>query len=275
MKLNLSLKKRKLIIVAVIFVLAIALIPPLRNGVVRLGGTILSPLTSCADSGSDGTSGWFYSVTHANSVHKENQQLQKKLDEANNKLATYKGLKTENESLRKLLEINEKYSDIDSTGAEIIAKGAGNWFTTFTISKGSSDGIKPNQPVIYAGALVGHTTNDVGKNWAKVVGIIDTNHAVTGKVVRNGDYVLVEGNITLMHDGKCKMTSITDDADVVVGDTVVTSGLGGVYPEGIVIGTVESFVKSNTDDGNYAIIKPAVDFQRIQEVLVLKTEDDV
>ena len=275
MKLKLNVKKRKLIIVAIVFVLAIALIPPLRNSVIRFGGTILSPLTSCADSGSDGVSGWFYSVTHADDIYEDNQKLQKKLDDANNRLATYKGLDAENERLRKLLEISEKYEDIESTGAEIIAKGAGNWFSTFTINKGSSDGVKPNQPVLYAGALVGHTTNDVGSNWAKVVGIIDTNHAVTGKVVRNGDYVLVEGNLTLMHDGKCKMTNITENADVVAGDTVVTSGLGGVYPEGIVIGTVDTFVKSNAEDGNYAIIKPAVDFQRIQEVLVLKTEDDV
>ena len=198
MKLKLSVKKRKKIIIAIVFVLAIALIPPLRNGVVRIAGTIFSPLTSCVDGGSDGASGWLYSVTHADSVHEENQKLQKKLDEANNRLAKYKGLNAENGRLRKLLEISEKYTDVDSTGAEIIAKGAGNWFTTFTINKGTSDGVKPNQPVLYAGALVGHTTNDVGNNWAKVVGVIDTKHAVTGKIVRNGDYVLVEGSLTLI-----------------------------------------------------------------------------
>lgn len=271
MKRKMDVKKKRILITVLAVVLVIALIPPLRSGFVRLSGTLISPLTSGADSTSKGVSGWVYSITHAGGVHKQNQTLQLQVSSLENELARYEGLKTENERLNKLLALRESYTKIDTVGAEIIAKEDGNWFSTFTINKGKGDGIKPNQPVLSGDGLVGRTT-EVGANWAKVIAVIDTTHAVSGKIARNGDYVLVEGHITLMHNGKCRMINITEDADIVAGDTIISSGMGGVYPEGIVIGTVESFEKSETGNGNYAIIKPSVDFQRVQEVLVLKTE---
>ncbi|MBQ2968046.1 MAG: rod shape-determining protein MreC [Clostridia bacterium] len=271
MKRKMNVKKKRLLCIILAVVLLVALIPPLRNFVLNIGGTIISPFTSAMNSGSKGVSGLVYSITHAGGVHKQNQKLQLQLSTLENELAAYEGLKRENERLNKLLALREAYTKLDTVAAEIIAKEDGNWFSTFTINKGKGDGIKSNQPVISGNGLVGRTA-EVGPNWAKVVAVIDTEHAVSGKVARNGDYVLVEGHITLMHDGKCRMTNITEDADIVAGDTIISSGMGGVYPEGIVIGTVESFEKSETGSGSYAIIKPAVDFQRVQEVLVLKTE---
>lgn len=273
MKRKMDVKKKRILIIILVIVLIIALIPPLRNGVIRLGGTLLSPLTAGVNSSSKGVAGWVYSITHAGGVHEQNQTLQLRVKSLENELAKSEGLKNENERLNKLLELRESYSELETVGAEIIAKEDGNWFSSFTINKGKRDGVKPNQPVLSGDGLVGRTT-DVGANWAKVVSVIDTKHAVSGKIARNGDYVLVEGHITLMHNGKCRMINITEDADVVAGDTIISSGMGGVYPEGIVIGTVESFEKSETGNGNYAIINPSVDFRRVQEVLVLKTETE-
>lgn len=262
-------------IIAVVIVLAIILLialTPLRNIIVGIGGSIVSPVCRLFNGIGSSVSGWFTYMGEAGKVHDENAILKKELDELKIKLQSYQGIEEENLRLQKLLELKDSYSDVESTGAEIVAKDSSNWFNVFTINKGSKDGIAKNQPVLCGGGLVGHTT-DVGSNWAKVVSVIDTAHSVSGMSLRSNDYVQIDGDITLMGGGLCKMTNITENADVIVGDILVTSGIGGVYPKGIVIGTVQEFKNSESGTGSYAVIKPAVDFQRINEILVLKTEN--
>ncbi|MBQ7040049.1 MAG: rod shape-determining protein MreC [Clostridia bacterium] len=263
------LKKIITAVIIAVLILIIAL-TPLKNIVISIGGTIVSPVCSLFNGISSSVSGWFSYMGEAGNVHDTNKELLKEIDELKIKLQSYQGIEQENIRLEELLEIKSNYQDIESTGAEIIARDSSNWFTVFTINKGSKDGIAKNQPVVCGGGLVGHTT-DVGSNWAKVVTIIDTAHSVSGMSLRSNDYVQIDGDLTLMGGGLCKMTNITENGDVIVGDVLVTSGIGGVYPKGIVIGTVSEFKNLDSGTGSYAIVKPSVDFQRINELLVLKT----
>lgn len=262
---------KKIIAVAIglVLILVIAL-TPLKNIIISVGGTIVSPVYGFFNGISTSVSGWFTYMGEAGKVHDTNKLLQEEVAALKIKVQSYQGLEEENKRLEKLLEIKNQYSDIESTGAEIIARESSNWFTVFTINKGSKDGVDKNQPVVCGGGLVGHTT-DVGAHWAKVVTVIDTAHSVSGMSLRSNDYVQLDGDLTLMGGGLCKMTNITENADVIVGDILVTSGIGGVYPKGIVIGTVQEFKNHESGAGNYAVVKPSADFQRINEVLVLKT----
>lgn len=262
-------KKIIAVVIAIVLILVIML-TPVKNFIIGIGGTVISPVCSFFNGINTSVSGWFNYMNEAGSVHETNKELLKKIDELNIKIQSYQGLEQENKRLEKLLEIKNNYVDIESTGAEIIARESSNWFTVFTINKGSKDGIAKNHPVICGGGLVGHTT-DVGSHWAKVVTVIDTAHSVSGMSLRSNDYVQLDGDLTLLGGGLCKMTNITENADVIVGDILVTSGIGGVYPKGIVIGTVQEFKTLESGTGSYAVVKPAVDFQRINEVLVLKT----
>ena len=263
--------KAILAVIAAIIIVIVIWITPAKTFLIHLGGNIFSPISNFVSGMSVSVSNWFTYMGESKTVYQTNAELQKEIDTLKNKLAVYSGLESENERLSKLLEIKNSYADIESTGAEIIARDSSNWFTVFTIDKGTNAGIQKNQPVLCANGLVGHTT-DVGANWAKVVSLIDTTHSASGMVVRSGDYVQIDGEISLMGGGLCKMTNITEDADVIAGDVIVTSGIGGVYPKDIVIGTVLEFRNSESGTGSYAIIKPAVDFQKINEVLVLKVE---
>lgn len=258
------------IAVAILLVIVI-LITPIKSVIIRVGGSIISPVCGFFNRVSSSVSEWGYSVFHAGETFKENEQLKSDLNELKNKLALYEGLENENSRLHSLLELKNDYSNLKSTAAEVIAREAGNWFTVFTINKGKNDGIDINQPVLTSGGLVGHTT-EVGSNWAKIVTMIDTSHSASGMSVRSGSYVQIDGDISLMGGGLCKMTNISEQADVIIGDTIVTSGIGGVYPKDIVIGTVVEFKNSESGAGNYAIIKPSVDFSRLTEVLVLQTD---
>lgn len=257
-------------VIAVILVIVI-LLTPLKTFFTKLGGVIISPFCKLFNNISNSVTGWFDYMAEAGEVYETNKKLEKSIEELQIKLDSYQNLESENQRLSSILELKNDYSDIDSTAADIIARDSSNWFTVFTINKGAKDGIMKNQPVLTNGGLVGHTT-DVGGNWAKVVSLIDTAHSVSGISQRSGDYVQVDGDITLMGGGLCKMTNITENADVIVGDVLVTSGIGGVYPEDIVIGTVQEFKNAKEGTGSFAVIKPAVDFQRINEVLVLKTK---
>ena len=103
---------------------------------------------------------------------------------------------------------------------------------------------------------------------------LDVNHSVSGKISRTGDLVQVDGDLVLMKSGYCKMNIITEDADIIIGDVVETSGIGGVYPKGIKIGTITELKQNDEGTGNYAVIKPEVDFSRIDEVIILSSEDE-
>ena len=94
-------------------------------------------------------------------------------------------------------------------------------------------------------------------------------------ISRTGDLVQIDGELQLMKDGLCKMTVITEDADIMIGDTVETSGVGGIYPRGIMIGIVKEFKNNEEGTGQYAVVEPYVDFQHIYEVLIILSEQEV
>ena len=175
----------------------------------------------------------------------------------------------ENERLRQMLELKEAETERDIVCCEVIAKDPGNWFYSFTMDKGKGDGLKVDDTVMSGYGLVGRIT-EVGPNWAKVVTIIDSESSVGALVSRTQDLAIVDGDLYLADDGKCKLNYLTKDTSLVLGDTIVTSGLGGVYPEGILIGTVSEIKSDSMGYSQYAVIDTAVNFEKIQEVMVIR-----
>lgn len=246
---------------------------PLAGWLANAGGTILSPVQNLFTYATESVTGWFGYWGRVKQVDQQNQQLLARIDELEQQNRDFEQFKKENESLRSLLELKDDFEGITSTGAQVIAKDAGNWFQLFTVNKGTSSGIEKNYPVVNSKGLIGRTS-EAGASWAKVTSLIDPGHSVSGVVARTGDMVQVDGDLTLMKSGLCKMTIITENSEVIIGDTIETSGIGGVYPKGIMIGTVIEFRNNESGTGSYAVIQPAVDFQRISEVLILKMPEN-
>lgn len=179
---------------------------------------------------------------------------------------------------KELLELDEKYPSYDKIAASVIAKDSGNWFDTFTINKGSKDGIKVGMNVIAGSGLLGIIT-DVGPNYAQVRSIIDDTSNVSAMVATTGDNFNVSGNLQTMNESQVITFSELKDSDdqVSVGDPVVTSYISDQYQQGILIGYIASVESNSNNLTKSGTIYPVVDFEHVQDVLVIlniKSEGD-
>lgn len=172
-------------------------------------------------------------------------------------------------TLRELYKLDSQYSDYEKIGARIIGRDTGNWYHTFTIDKGSDDGLMVDMNVIAEGGLVGRIT-DVGPQWAKVVSIISDNSNVSGKVLATGDNLIVSGELKLMQDGVISFGQLLDSANAVsIGDKIVTSDISDKYLPGILIGTIKEMNLDANKLTKSGYLVPAVDFEHLDVVLII------
>ena len=211
----------------------------------------------------------FQFVSEVKTLKQENDKLLIKIDELEKNQRELQDLKDENQRLREMLQLKDTLKDYEIIGAQVIAKVPGNWFSSFTIDKGTADGLQKNCTVMTSKGLVGHIS-EIGTNWSKVVSIIDGNGSASCLVVRTRDSAVVKGDLVLQNEGLCKMSYIAKDADVIAGDEVETSGLGGVFPKGMLIGKIREINSTPHEVFKYAVVEPVVDFKRIHEVFVVK-----
>lgn len=231
--------------------------------------TVLSPVQGFFSSVGDSVGGFFGFIGDMKNFQQENLELKDEVAALSAKILELEGYKQENERLRQLLDFKTAETRWDMVGCEVIAKEPGNWFYSFTIDKGTNDGIKVNDAVTYGYGLVGKIT-EVGPDWAKVLTIIDVESSVGAIVTRTQSFAVCDGELSLADDGKCKLSFLSTDTSLVLGDSVVTSGLGGIYPEGILIGTVSDIKSDAMGYSQYAVIDTAVDFEKIREVMVIR-----
>ncbi|MBR5637958.1 MAG: rod shape-determining protein MreC [Pseudobutyrivibrio sp.] len=201
----------------------------------------------------------------------ENEALQAQVDDLNAKINSMELKLDELDELQKLYELDQSYYDYDTTGARIIGKSTSNWFNTFTIDKGSKDGIKVNMNVIADGGLVG-IVSSVGDSYAVVRSIIDDTSNVSATISSTEDNCIVSGSLENMTASNLIIFSNLDDSEdkVAIGDMVVTSNISDKYVPGILIGYVSEVNKDENDLSKSGTITPVVDFKHLSEVLVIK-----
>ena len=201
----------------------------------------------------------------------ENKKLMEQVDALTTENNYLQEERYEFERLQELYKLDQNYAEYEKTAAHVIGKDAGNWFGTFTIDKGSKDGIEVNMNVLAGSGLVGIVT-DVGPTWAKVRSIIDDSSNISAMAISTSDTCIVSGDMALMGTGQIAFSQMENNDNVVaVGDQIVTSYISDKYLQGILIGSVSEV---NVDSNNLTrsgYITPAVDFKNIQEVLVITT----
>lgn len=218
-------------------------------------------------------------VSDIKELQKENEALRQENEElsvTNNALLQEKHELTE---LRNLYQLDQTYADFPKTGCRIIAKENGSWYHSFVIDKGSEDGLSVDMNVLADGGLVGRITY-IGRHWSRVQAVIDDNSNVSATVLSSQKNLIVSGNLTLYEEGTISFSELADPDDLVkVGDSVVTSNISDKYLPGILIGYISEIQTDPNNLTKSGRITPAVDFSRLDTVLVIQelkqtAEDD-
>ena len=203
----------------------------------------------------------------------ENKKLKNQIRELQEDNSLLAQNKYELQRLREMYELDQEYVQYEKIGARVIGKDTSNWFNTFTIDKGSDDGLAVDMNVISGGGLVGIIT-DVGKNYATVRTIIDDESSVSVSFASTSDTGIASGDLQLNEKGLMNLTGVLKDATVSEGDMVVTSQISDKFLPGILVGFIEEVSLDSNQLNQSGTITPVVDFMHIDEVLVLKHVKD-
>lgn len=199
-------------------------------------------------------------------LKEENKKLKEKNSELEKSLRELEIIKSENETLKEYVNLKDKYTEYTTIPGYVINKNTNNYSNIIVINIGENDGVQVGMPVIADEGLVGHVIS-VTSSTAKVQTLLDTSSAVSSVVGAARDSVVVKGN--LENQNMLKATYIPTTATLLEGDKVETSGLGGIYPKGITIGTIKQVIDTKNLTNRYALIEPAVNFNKLETVLVI------
>lgn len=269
-----------LILIIALLLTAIALIfsslfggfaSPLAN----LWGVVTTPVRNAANQFVDWTEGIYNYSFRYDELEQENAELKKRIAELEQQAIAGDADSRENEHLRELLGLREKRRDFVFESATVVSRSASNWESVLTISKGQIHDVAAGDCVIdETGALVG-VIADVGINWSTVRTLIDPDTEMGGIVARTDSAAIAEGDFTLMEQGKLKLTYLPENTQLIAGDLVLTSGLNGTYPSGLVIGSIAELKSEASGMSRYAVLEPRVTLEQLKQVFVIKDFDIV
>lgn len=234
-----------------------------------IAGSAVTPITSAASGATNGIAGFFSRLFRPSDAERELETAQARIAELESSVSTLTELQKENQRFKELLNFKDTMPELTMSAARVTGKNPGVWFDTFTINAGRAQNIKAGMPVITSKGLVGYVL-EVGALWSKVISIIDSNCAVPAIVERTRDDVTIRGSIATGNESAlCQMYNLRFENDLIPGDRVLTSGLGGGFPKGILIGEIIEVSRVSDNAESNATLRPAVDFAQIEEVLVI------
>lgn len=207
--------------------------------------------------------------TDISKLKEENKSLKQKNSELEQQLRELENIKTQNETLTEYMNLTEKYGEYKTIPGYVINKEISNYSKTIIINIGKKDGVEKDMTVIADKGLVGHVIS-VTNTTAKVQTIIDTSSSVSCSMSTTKDSIVCKG--TLDEPSSLKAMYIPTQSSIIQGDSIETSGLGGIYPKGIHIGTVKKVINTQNLTDRYALVEAAVDFDKLDTVLVITNQ---
>lgn len=202
-------------------------------------------------------------------MSEENDKLKTQITFLKNELEKTDEYREENIRLKEILELSKQNAAYSPLCAEVIGREAENWAGILKLNKGSLSGIRINDIVVETAGLVGYVS-EVGANWCTVTTVVSPDSGISCIVPRTGEIVMLEGSIETSTSGKFRLSYISEDSTITQGETIETSGEGGIYPKGFLVGRVETIDVGKDGVSKEAGGKSAVDFKRLREVLVLR-----
>ena len=239
---------------------------PLSNIV----NTLISPVRGGVAAAADWVEGAYNYVLRRGEMEAELDALRTQVGELQEKVRQGEEASRENEQLRDLLGLQARRRDFVFEAAKVTARSTDNWESTLTLSKGTTAGIEAGDCVVtQTGVLVG-VVAETGLNWSTVSTVINTETEIGGIVTRTYSAGVLEGDFSLMNEGKLKLNYLPEGARLVTGDEVLTSGRGEVFPSGLEVGRVEGVFTDPSGQTRYAVVAPSVALDSLIEVFVIK-----
>ena len=266
--------RSKFFTVVVIVALVLVIVPAvfssmgltsvLRDGV----NVIFTPAKALFTYCTDAVDGFVSLFTEFDRLTEENIKLREENAALKDRISRAEESEEMNRWLYNYLELKREHIDYKFCEATVTAREGGNYVTVFMLNKGKAHGIKKDMPVVTNEGIVGYIT-EVGTNWSKAVSLLESGTAVGAYVERSGEEGVVEGNFQLSEQGVCKMSYIPAGSDIKVGDRIMSSGYGSVYPRGLVIGTVEKVEKDTTNRALSVTVKPEANLEELSKLMII------
>ena len=209
--------------------------------------------------------------TKSSEISSENEELKNRIAELEDQLVDYEKMKQENEYYKQFLDLKQENEDFELEEANVIARDPNELlYKTFTIDKGSLNGVAQNDPVVAQGRYLVGYVYDVSPSQSTVITVLNPNINISAVVNRKSDIGSISGDVKLAENGTCRMTGLSRTSGAAAGDRVVTTSLGGTFPDGLIIGPITEIAPSGSDISNYAVIEPSADFDDLRFVMVIK-----
>ncbi len=238
------------------------------NVVTNIIGFVTSPIQKVTSSISASAGEFFDRYFNADDLYEENQQLKEQIRILTEQQVDLERYRWENESLRNFMGLKETYPDHEYTVAAVVSRDPNSRFHSFSVDKGSLDGVQYLDPVITEDGLVGRIT-EVGLSFSKVTTILDPALHVGAYNARTRDMGTVTGRIEAAEKGMCSMELVSRSSTAAKDDIIVTAGSTGLFPKELIIGRIVSISDESDGKSMTALVQPAADIEKVTNVLVI------
>ena len=259
------------VLIIAVIVVAVSASRGGRAGLLRdASGSLRAPVQKAADALVNWAENFYGYLYEYDRLVEENNSLKAEISQLREQARNFEEVENENERLRRLTELREKHSDFVFESAKIVAWDSSNYTSAFTVSKGSNQGLELGDCVVTEyGAVVGQVV-ELGESWATIRTIVDVDMDL-GALVGAGSYAgVVTGEFALMKRELTRVSYLASGAQMFAGDEVLTSGSGGTFPPGLLIGTISAIVTEAGGQTTYGILEPACSLGMLSQVFVIK-----
>lgn len=264
--------KFKIILIILVALLGGVLLAAFTNSaqspLTSVVGVVYKPFQKVAYFIADKTENWKSNFASSSVYKKQIDELESEIADYNEKLVDYERTKQKLVAYEEFLQIKEERPDYEFVPASVVSRNTADVYDSFTLDKGSSDGVKVNDPVIYGNNVVG-LVKDVGITTCVVKTILDPSLNISVYEIKSRENGYSNTTAALSYEGLCKMSGLSRDTAVSAGGIVCTSGLGGIFPRDLVVGTITAVKNEETDISVYGLIEPAVDVRTLNDVFVI------
>ena len=263
----------KVIVAVFVLIFGIMIASVVHNGVAGTVdgfiGVVVTPIRQAANA----VGGFFSSIGDNFESRKKLQDevasLTDQLNELTGRIAEYDELKRENEQLRELVKLREEVKDMQFVYAAVISRGNDPWNKTIGLDKGSLDGVKQGDPVITKDKFLVGYVSKVGPTWCTVTTILDITTSIGVRLSSSREVGVAECPVELSERGMCEVDYLPRDTATARGELVLTSGLSGSYPEGLILGAVSALELSDDGLSTIATVTPSADINAVRDVFII------